>query len=340
MTEANRTHTAPSSTYLDKDSNDSLEALLGPDAPVAPWDRGAGTLRGAGARSPLFWKSLLVAMALIWGFSFFIMKGALDLFPPFLIVGARFLPSAGLLFLFLHRRIRAHFNARNLVVGLGMGLIMWAAYGLQTAGLVGTTSGKSAFLTGTYCILVPFISHMMGGERLSRWNVGAALLCLCGVAFVALDDLSIGLGDALTLVGAGFFALQMAVMSCFGRDLDVNVLTFWMLLVVGVGALVTSFLFEPAPQPEVWTPDTIGILVFLSVVCTCIGLLIQNLAFAHVPASTGSLLLSLESPSGVLFAILFAGEMLTGRLVFGFVLIFLSIVLSETRFGFLADRTR
>ena len=37
---------------------------------VAPEDRGPGALRGAGARSPLFWKIMLVSMALIWGYSF------------------------------------------------------------------------------------------------------------------------------------------------------------------------------------------------------------------------------------------------------------------------------
>ena len=72
--------------------------------------------------------------------------------------------------------------------------------------------------------------------------------------------------------------------------------------------------------------------------CTCVGLLVQNLALAHVPSSTGSLLLSLESPSGVLFSVLLAGEVLTGRLVAGFALIFISIVLSETHFSFLRRR--
>ena len=44
-----------------------------------------------------------------------------------------------------HKRIVAHFNARNLIVGLGMGVLMWGAYGLQTIGLAQTTAGKSAF---------------------------------------------------------------------------------------------------------------------------------------------------------------------------------------------------
>ena len=38
----------------------------------------------------------------------------------------------------------------------------------------------------------------------------------------------------------------------------------------------------------------------------------------------------------MLFSVIMAGEVLTAKLVLGFVLIFLSIVLSETHFSFLA----
>ena len=80
-------------------------------------------------------------------------------------------------------------------------------------------------------------------------------------------------------------------------------------------------------------------MAFLSVGCTCVALLIQNVGLAHVPASTGSLLLSMESPSGVLFSVLLMGEALTSRLLAGFALIFLSIILSETHFDFLRRKS-
>ena len=81
-------------------------------------------------------------------------------------------------------------------------------------------------------------------------------------------------------------------------------------------------------------------LAFLTLGCTCVGLFMQNIGLAHVPSSTGSLLLSLESPFGVLFSVLLGGEQLTARLVAGFALIFCSIVLSETHFGFLRTALR
>lgn len=303
--------------------------------PVPPEDRAPGKLRGAGARSPLFWKFMLVAMALIWGYSFLTMKTVLDTVPTFMLLACRFLLSAVIMFIIFRKRIKAHFNREYLGFGVLMGCVIWSAYAAQTLGLVDTTPGKNAFLTGTYCILVPFIALILFKERVTKWHIASALLCLVGVGFVALDNFSIQMGDLMTLVGAVFFAVDMAVVGHIGRTRDVSVLTSWMFLFVGLFSLAATTAFEPRVPAEQWTPEIIGQLVFLAVVCTTIGLLLQNQALSHVPPATGSLLLSLESPSGVLFSVLMAGEVLTGKLIFGFVLIFLSIVLSETHFSFL-----
>ncbi len=308
------------------------------DAPVAVEDRGPGELRGAGARSPLFWKLALVTIAVVWGSSFLVMKDTLDSVPTFLLLACRFLIAAFILLALFCKRITAHLNGRYIVVGALMGVFMFAAYAFQTLGLGQTTAGKNAFLTGVYCVLVPFISYLVSREPLTRYNLGAAFLCLAGIALVALDSISINVGDVLTLGGAVFFALQITTAAKFGRSLDVNAVTFWMFLTVGVLCLVTTALFETAPSLSIVTPRLVAVLLFLAVICTCINMLIQNLALAHVPSSTGSLLLSLESPSGVFFSVLLGGEVLTGRLLAGFALIFLSIVLSETHFSFLRRR--
>lgn len=312
------------------------DPLASKDAvPVPPEDRAPGKLRGAGARSPLFWKFMLVAMALIWGYSFLTMKTVLDTVPTFMLLACRFLLSAVIMFIIFRKRIKAHFNREYLGFGVLMGCVIWSAYAAQTLGLVDTTPGKNAFLTGTYCILVPFIALILFKERVTKWHIASALLCLVGVGFVALDNFSIQMGDLMTLVGAVFFAVDMAVVGHIGRTRDVSVLTSWMFLFVGLFSLAATTAFEPRVPAGQWTPEIIGQLVFLAVVCTTIGLLLQNQALSHVPPATGSLLLSLESPSGVLFSVLMAGEVLTGKLIFGFVLIFLSIVLSETHFSFL-----
>ena len=240
-----------------------------PDSPVAREDLGAGGIpRGAGARSPLFWKVLLLSVAVIWGYSFTTMKDALGTIPVFELLYVRFLPAALVMFAVFHKRITAHFNARNLIVGLSMGVLMWAAYALQTVGLAYTTAGKNAFLTGTYCILVPFASYLLSGEKLTRYNLGAALLCLAGIGLVALDSVEFNIGDVITLAGAVFFAIQMAVTAKYGRKMDINVITFWMFVGNGVLSLVSSLLFETQAPLSVWTPNFIGVMAFIVSIIT------------------------------------------------------------------------
>ena len=213
--------------------------------PVPPEDRAPGKLRGAGARSPLFWKLMLVAMALIWGYSFLTMKTVLDTVPTFMLLACRFLLSAVIMFTIFHKRIKAHFNREYVGFGVLMGCVIWSAYAAQTLGLVDTTPGKNAFLTGTYCILVPFIALILFKERVTKWHIASALLCLVGVGFVALDNFSIQMGDLMTLVGAVFFAVDMAVVGHIGRTRDVSVLTSWMFLFVGLFSLAATTAFEP-----------------------------------------------------------------------------------------------
>ncbi|MFR3877919.1 MAG: hypothetical protein ACLTYW_06960 [Collinsella sp.] len=39
----------------------------------------------------------------------------------------------------------------------------------------------------------------LSGEKLTRYNLGAALLCLAGIGLVALDSVEFNIGDVITL---------------------------------------------------------------------------------------------------------------------------------------------
>ena len=73
----------------------------------------------------------------------------------------------------------------------------------------------------------------------------------------------------------------------------------------------------------------LGSLAYLTVGCTTLALLFQNMGQAHIPPASASLLLSLESPFGVFFSVLFGAELLSAKMVFGFVLVFAAIIVSE-----------
>src|SRR5699024_4394602 len=62
---------------------------------------------------------------------------------------------------------------------------------------------------------------------------------------------------------------------------------------------------------------------------SCIALLLQNIAVAHVEPAPASLFLATESVFGVTFSVTFLGETLSPLLLAGFALIFAGIVISE-----------
>lgn len=277
-----------------------------------------------------FNKLLIVCCALAWGFSFFVMKDVTALFPVFWLLLVRFGVASVLMFVVFRRRILANLTRPIMKTGVVLGAFYGLAYVLQTYGIVYTTPGKNAFLTGVYCVLVPFCAWAMGRGKPKRTSIIAALVSLVGAGLVVLDNgLPLNVGDALTLGCAVFYALEMVIVSDEGRGKDVWALTFWQFLTITAIVGVGSLLVEQPPSLELFTPANIGALLFLAVICSFATLAVLNYALTKVDPAAGSLLSSLESPSGVAFSVAFGYEALTPKLLIGFALIFCGIIFSE-----------
>ena len=155
-------------------------------------------------------KPLLFLAAFIWGTSFFIMKNTLDSVPVLWLLTFRFTTGAVLVGLLCGRKWRTRFTPDYVWRGAVLGSLLFAAYAVQTFGLVGTTPSKNAFLTATYCVLVPFLHWAVSRQRPDRFHLLAAFLCITGVGLVSLNgSLTITWGDLLSLGSALFYALHI-----------------------------------------------------------------------------------------------------------------------------------
>lgn len=284
-------------------------------------------------RKALWGRLALLAAALIWGSSFFVMKNAVSAIPVFWLLGFRFTVGFGLLGVIFWKKWR-RMTRRLLWRGALCGVLLGVAYIVQTFGLQDTTPGKNAFLTAAYCVLAPFVGWLFLRRRPGWWNWAAAILCLTGVGLVSLDQgLSMNRGDTLTLVCSVFYALHMTAVSRFGEEEDPVLLTMVQFGFSAVLCWALSLLTET--PPDALPAGAWGELIFLAVFATTAALLLQNVGQSVTPASQAAILLSLESVFGVLFSVLFAGEQLTARLACGFTVIFLAVIVSETRLSFL-----
>lgn len=281
--------------------------------------------------------SLLLA-TLIWGSSFIIMKDALDDITTFYLLAVRFTGAFILLGLVFWKKWK-QINKQVIAAGFIMGTALIAAYAFQTFGLIETTPGKNAFLTAGYCILVPFLFWMISGTRPDKFNVLAAILCIAGIGLVALDDqLTIGRGDLLTLVCCIFYALHIVVSAQFTRTMDVMLLTIGQFFFAAVWSWALALLFEPPLAAATMGTEIWLVLGYLCVFATAGALGLQTFGLKYTSPSAGALILSLESVFGVIFSILVGAEVITIRLLAGFAVIFIAIVVSETKLEFLFER--
>ena len=279
------------------------------------------------------WKVSLATCAAIWGGSFVVMKDTLDVMPPAWLMGIRFLASAVIVGALFWRTLRDNLDASHLVMGAVLGVASGSAFVVQNIGLDDTTPGRNAFLTATYCVMVPFINWLVTRRRPAPNNLVAAFLAIVGVGLVALgDDLSLIMtgGDWLTLVAAVLFAVHIVLVARFSSAHDVMTLTVVQLAMSAVVALGTALLTEMPPDPAIFSsPDVWFSLGYLVLLSSCVCMVVQNLGQAHVPPAQASLLLSLESVFAVVASVVFYNELVTPRIALGFGTIFVAVLVSE-----------
>lgn len=278
---------------------------------------------------------MLLLAAAIWGMGTVVIKGTVDSFSPLWLVGLRFLSAGIILGLVCARRLTRTLNRDTLASGAFLGVFIALAFCCNATGLTDTTASKSSFLTATYCVIVPFLAWGISRIRPTRYNLFAALLCITGVAFVSFsgssEALSLGFGDAITLLSALFLGLHLAFSAKLSETRDALTLTVVQFLVGGALASAAAFLAEGAFDPLLLTdPSIVGGLAYLVVFASCLALSLQNVGVAHVPAAPASLFLATESVFGLTFSLLILGETVTVPMIAGFVLIGGAIVVSET----------
>ncbi len=274
---------------------------------------------------------MLLGAALIWGVSFVFMKDAVEVMEPATLVGFRFLLTALLMTAVFWRRMRQNFNKDHLTKGALIGIFYFLAYLTQTEGLDYTTPGINAFLTATYCVMVPFLFWVAARKKPSIFNIVAACLCIAGVGFVSLtgESLRLGYGEIMTLVCAFFFGVHIVLVAQYALGCDVLVLTVYQFWVAGICGLALGMATESAPNWAAISPEFIWNMAFLVIAASGVAMVFQNVGLAHVPPAQASLLMSFESVFGVLFSVLLYGEQLSVRLVVGFALIFTAVLVSE-----------
>ncbi len=283
----------------------------------------------------------LVFATVLWGFSFVVCKDAVHVITPVYMIAFRFTIASVLMIPFLYKKIR-RMTLQDLKCGVLIGIALFVSYVLQTYGVKYTTAGNNAFLTTTYVIIVPFLYWIYAKKRPDFFTFSAAALAMAGIGFITLGNgvSSVNKGDFLTILCGLTFAVHILMLSVYTKEHDVSLMTFLQLATAGVLGWIFApltegkLVFHGLAAGEVSLFYIIGVLVFLSVGCSMICFYLQTMGLKYIRATVASIVLSMEAIFGVVFSVILGDEKLTAKVLIGFALILISVIMSETKFGY------
>jgi drug/metabolite transporter (DMT)-like permease len=274
----------------------------------------------------------LLLLTLLWGTTFTLVKGAMEIASPGVFLALRFgLAALALLAVALVRRDRIGPGFWR--DGLLLGLFMLAGFILQTIGLRFTTPARSGFFTGLCVLFVPFIARFTLRRPVGSWAWAGTGLAVVGVALLSSPFDGAGLpgqalGDLLTLLGAVAYAFQVAFMSEWSRRHPLVPFTLLQVSVALAGALLMIPLEGARLDLARW-PELAGTVAFTGLIMTAGAFFVMNWAQRHTSAVRAALIYALEPVSAAFFSWLLIGERLGPAGLAGGALIVLGVVAGE-----------
>lgn len=272
---------------------------------------------------------MLLLVAALWGAGFAAQRAAMESMGPFTFNAARYAIGAVLVacLLLIVRKAGPRFGGRTLLAGALLGVVMFAAAGLQQVGLVTTTASRAGFLTGLYVLLVPVIGFGFG-QRLVAGHLLGAVLAVAGLWMLS-GDLSGGFvrGDLLILACAVMWAAHVVLVSLFAPRADALALAVTQFAVVALLSSAVALAGEAPTLAQLSSGATP--ILYSGIFVIALAFTLQIFAQRHAPATHAAVLMSLEAVFGAVFGVLLLAERLTPAEQVGCGLMFAGMLLSQ-----------
>lgn len=228
-----------------------------------------------------------------------------------------------------HGENKTFISKRLVIGGILCGVSVCLASAVQQYGIILSGVGKSGFLTTLYILIVPIL-----GLLLRRKVQPVLWVCIaiatCGMYFLCVTQAgSINIGDVLLIMCAALFAVQIMIVDHYVQTVDGVRLSLIQFGVCAVISAVCMFLFEevdPVAIGDAWLS-----IFYAGVLSSGIAFTLQIVAQKNLNPTVASLIMSLESVFAALAGAFF-GERLSGREIFGCLLVFASIILAQLPF--------
>ena len=274
----------------------------------------------------------LLFAAVLYGSTFFVMKDLLTAVHPVTLLAYRFIVAGVLLLALAATRKQFSHHIRNLnqwKYALAMGAVLWGLMIPQVVGLQFTTASNSGFITGLFVVIVPLLSWVVFRQQVGTMKWLAISLAMLGLWLLTGGISGLNLGDALTLVTAGLYAVYIIVADRALQQASSNALLLagQHLLVAAILTWLTAAVVQ-APL-DVPTFSNVLQLGYLAVIATGVSTVVQMWAQRYTTPVKAGLLLGTEPLFAALLAWTLGGEEFVLIAAVGGLLIVLAIMVAE-----------
>jgi drug/metabolite transporter (DMT)-like permease len=271
----------------------------------------------------------LLLITIVWGTTFPLLRTSLRLLDPWDILALRFSIGAVLIAAIYARRF-TRLNKTALRDGFITGAFMGAGYLTQAIGLTTVSSPRSAFLTGTAVIFVPFVDRFVSKLGVTRGEGAAVALVFVGLLiFYADAGLTFRAGDLWTLAGALMFACQVVTTNVAARRSDPFVVSALQSAVAAT--LGWIFIGARGGLSVPWSDIPWGRVLYLGIVATAFILVLQTWALGKTKPVRAGVIYSLEPVFAAIFALAFFGEGMSVHELLGSGAILLGVLVAELK---------
>jgi drug/metabolite transporter (DMT)-like permease len=278
----------------------------------------------------------IVATALIWSSSFAITKVALAEIPPMTIGALRFVLAALVLGVLVHtkrdKRLPSVRQRMHIAFAGLLGITVYFA--LENMGVDLASATDATLIVASYPIITLVLELLFGSTSFSVLRLAGMLIAVGGVWLIVSDGAGDNgggrlLGDLILVAGGVVWAAYNLLAQRDTSGASPIVVTYYQTL-AGAGGFVLLSLVESS-RWSVPSPSNIARIVFLAALCSVAAFLLYNYGLRTLAPSATVNLLNIATVAGPVWAVLLAGEKITGPQIAGGAIVITGVVLGLYR---------
>ena len=276
-------------------------------------------------------EALILLQSLIYGFGDPISKIAFEVTPVYAMMTARYLIAFAFSLAIYHRRIIRTVRTVPVKSWLIPGVCISMYYVLNNVALALTDATSVAFLRSLSIVITPAFAYLIYHTGYRWQHITLQMLVLPGMYLLcAKGGLSgFGAGEVISVIAAFMSAGALVFSKRYLDEVDPASMTCLMAGCSAVIALAGSMMFESGIHLETTTPRAWGIILYLALMCTFLGYLLQNLALMKISDRSVALIQSLCPVMTAAFSFLLLGEALSPAGIAGAGIIVVCVALAS-----------